>query len=60
LIKFDSRFDEDIFLGYSSRNKADKCYNTTLCKIVESFNVKFDEVGHQKLKTQVNVQADEP
>jgi hypothetical protein len=58
--KFDSRADEGIFLGYSSRNKDYRCYNTTLHKIIESANVKVDEAGHQKVKTQVNVQADEP
>jgi hypothetical protein len=58
--KFDSRVDEGIFLGYSSRSKAYRCYNTTLCKIVESANVKVDEAGHQKVRAQVNVQTYEP
>jgi hypothetical protein len=44
--KFDSRADEDIFLGYLSRRKSCICYNTTLHKIVESANVKVYEVGH--------------
>jgi hypothetical protein len=57
--KFYSRADEGIFLGYSSRSKAYICYNTTLHKIIESANVKFDEAGHQKVKTQVNIQVDE-
>jgi hypothetical protein len=43
--KFDSRDDEGIFLGYSSRSKAYRCYNKALGKIVESANVKVDEVG---------------
>ena len=46
LRKFDSKIDEVIFLGYSSRIKAYGCYNTTLRKIVESANVGIDEVGH--------------
>ena len=58
--KFDSRDDEGIFLGYSSRSKAYGCYNTTLHKIIECANVKVDEAGHQKVKTQVNIQVDDP
>ena len=41
--KFDSRVDEGIFLGYSTRSKAYKCYNNRLRKIVESIDVKIDE-----------------
>ena len=41
--KFYSRVDEGIFLGYSTRSKAYKCYNNRLRKIVESINVKIDE-----------------
>ena len=41
--KFDSRVDEGIFVGYSWNNKAYRCYNLGLKKIVESINVKIDE-----------------
>ena len=41
--KFDSRVDEGIFVGYSSKRKAYKCYNLRLGKIVETINVKVDE-----------------
>jgi len=41
--KFDSQVDEGIFLGYSKRSKAYKCYNNRLWKIVESIDVKIDE-----------------
>jgi len=41
--KFDSRVDEGIFLGYSTRRKAYKCYNNRLQKIVQSIEVKIDE-----------------
>ena len=41
--KFDSRVDEGIFVGYSSKRKAYKCYNLRLCKVVETINVKIDE-----------------
>ena len=41
--KFDSRVDEGIFVGYSSRRKAYKCYNLRLGKVVEIINVKIDE-----------------
>ena len=40
---FDDHADEDIFLGYSIRRKACKCYNKRLQKIVERVDVKFDE-----------------
>ena len=41
--KFNSRSDEGIFLGYSTSNKAYKCYNKRLRRIVESIDVKVDE-----------------
>lgn len=42
LVKFDSKFDEGIFLGYSMRSKAYRCYNKKLRRIVESANVSVD------------------
>jgi regulator of extracellular matrix RemA (YlzA/DUF370 family) len=42
--KFDPRSDEGIFLGYSSNKKAYKCYNLRLLNIVESANVKIDDL----------------
>jgi len=42
--KFDDRADEGIFLGYSIKSKAYKCYNKRLRKIVESADVKIDEL----------------
>lgn len=41
--KFNSRIDEEIFLGYSTRSKAYKCYNNRLWKIVKSMDVNIDE-----------------
>ena len=41
--KFDSRVDEGIFVGYSSKRKAYKCYNLRLNKLIENINVKIDE-----------------
>ena len=41
--KFEPRADEGIFLGYSSRSKAYKCYNKRLWKIVECIDVVIDE-----------------
>ena len=41
--KFDSRIDEGILLGYSSKSKAYKCFNLRLNRIVESINVKIDD-----------------
>ena len=42
--KFDPRFDEGIFLGYSSNKKSYRYYNLRLLKIVESANVKIDDL----------------
>lgn len=41
--KFDTRADEGIFLGYSTKSKPYKCYNKRLRGIVESTNVNVDE-----------------
>ena len=41
--KFDFRVDKGIFIGYSWKNKAYKCYNLRINNIVESINVKYDE-----------------
>ena len=43
--KFESRVDEGIFVGYSRKRKAYKCYNLRRKQIVESINVTFDEDG---------------
>ena len=48
--KFDSRTDEGIFLGYSSTKKAYSCYNKRLHKIVESVDVKVDDIKPRKEK----------
>jgi hypothetical protein len=42
--KFDPRYDEGIFLRYSYNKKAYKCYNIRLLNIVESYNVKIDDL----------------
>ena len=48
--KFDSWVDEGIFVGYSWKSKAYRCYNLELKKIVESINVKFDKRSLLKTK----------
>jgi hypothetical protein len=40
--KFDPRYDEGTFLGYSPNKKEYICYNLRLLKIVESEHVKID------------------
>ena len=41
--KFDARSDEDMFLGYSLKRRAYRCYNLRTKTIVESTNVRVDE-----------------
>jgi hypothetical protein len=48
--KFDSRVDKGIFVGYSSKSKAYKCFNMRLNRIVESINVQIDETSVQNPK----------
>ena len=40
---FYARSDEDIFLGYSLKRKAYRCYNQRTNTIMESANVRIDE-----------------
>ena len=47
-----TRFDEGTFLGYASNKKAYRCYNLWLLKIVQSANVKIDDLKTQKIKHQ--------
>ena len=44
--KFDDRADEGIFLGYSSKSKAYRCFNKRSRKLIESIDVKVDENGN--------------
>ena len=57
--KFDFRSDEGIFLGYSPNKNAYRCYNLRLHKIVESANVKIDDLKTKGVKTQDNSQSNE-
>jgi hypothetical protein len=57
--KFDSRSDEGIFLGYSPNKKAYKFSNLRLHKIVESENVKIDDLKLRKIKSQYETKIDE-
>ena len=42
---FDAKFDEGIFLGYSSTSKAYRVFNKRLEKVEESIHVIFDETN---------------
>lgn len=57
--KFDSRVDEGIFLGYSTKSKAYQCYNKRINKIAESVNVKVDESTSKDLEILVGYEFDE-
>ena len=50
--KFNARSNEGIFFGYASNKKAYRCYNLILHKIVESADVKIDDLKTQKMKHQ--------
>ena len=51
----DARSDEGIFLGYSSTKEAYRCYNFSLHNIVESVDVKVDDLKTKKFKHQKNI-----
>ena len=53
--KFESRTHEGIFLGYSSTKRAYICYNKRLHKIVESVDVKVDDVKPRKEEDPDNI-----
>ena len=40
--------DEGIFLGYSSKSKAYKCFNLIAHKIIESAHVRIDEFAEKR------------
>jgi hypothetical protein len=42
--KFDPISDEGIFLRYSSNKKEYRCYNRRLLNVVESANIKIDDL----------------
>ena len=50
--KFDSRTDEGIFLEYSSTKKAYRCYNKRIHKIIESADVRVDDMKSWRIKSQ--------
>jgi hypothetical protein len=50
VVKFYSRVDKGILVGYSRKIKAHKCYNLRLKNIVESINVKIHEENVPKIK----------
>jgi hypothetical protein len=52
--KLDSRVDKGVLVGYSSTRKSYKCYNLRLNKVVESINVKIDEIGKPESKKEEN------
>ena len=55
LKNFDARSDGGIFLGYASTKKAYICYNLRLHNIVESTDVKVDDLKTTKIKHQETI-----
>ena len=53
--KFDVRYDEGIFLGYASTKKAYRYYNLRLHNILESADVKVDDLKTNKFKHQETI-----
>jgi len=58
LLKFDSKADEGIFLGYATNSHAYRVYNKRLMIVEESVHVVFDE-SNSKLQDQVVIDVDE-
>ena len=50
--KFDFITDEGIFLGYSSTKKAYICYNQRIHKIIESADVRVDDMKPRRVRSQ--------
>ena len=54
--KFDSRSDEGIFLGYSSKSKAYREYNKRTRKVMETVNIVINEAsesGSEKISVEI-------
>jgi len=50
VVKFDSRSNEGIFLGYSSTSKAYRVYNKRTKKVMKTINVIIDEASDSSSK----------
>jgi hypothetical protein len=57
--KFDAISDEGIFLGYDPNKKAYRCFNFRLHKVVDSEDVKVDELKTQKVENQKSTSNNE-
>ena len=55
LEKFDARYNEGIFHGYSSTKKEYICYNLILHNIFESAYVKVDDLKTIRIKHQETI-----
>ena len=52
--KFDEKGDEGIFLGYSSKSKAYRCWNLSIHKVIESAHMKVDEFTKKTTEEAIN------
>ena len=57
--KIDPRADEGIFLGYSPDNKAYKCFNLILSKIVTSVDVILNDEKMAQISTNSKIKEEE-
>jgi hypothetical protein len=59
LCKFDSRYDEGIFLGYATNNKGYKCFKKRMHKLVNCIDVRIDEEDLVKDQQRISTKPDE-
>lgn len=58
--KFEAKSDEGIFLGYSTKCKAYKCFNNRTQRIIESVDVRVDEYLEVSKETSLGKKDEDP
>jgi hypothetical protein len=57
--KFDSRYDEGVFLGYETKSKGYICFNKRMHKLVDCVDVRIDEEAPIKDQQRISTKPDE-